>query len=340
MTRSRRELSRNAAGFTLVELLVVIAIIGVLVALLLPAIQSAREAARRIQCANNLKQMGLAVQNYMSANGDKLPVGYEGWIDTSASANFSKRHVFTTMLPYMEQQTVYDQLQFDYYAAPTSNVFDDPMAFQLIQAYICPSFPDETIIPKGSSFGYDEGALTNYTAIAGATLDGLIPLGGEDENDDFVNSAFGPIPKNGVFTFEFKYLGEKDKELMVGRARGGSEVIDGQSNTLMIGEFVHRDTPPSPQADYQAGNMRPWYLGGFQSASYSTKVIEFTPNVRINRADGVNFNYLPMGSYHPGTCQFVFVDGSVHPISDDIDLDLFQALATCNTGDLVDSDSF
>src|SRR5690349_14786645 len=103
MKKSRR----HAGGFTLVELLVVIAIIGVLVALLLPAVQAAREAARRSQCSNNLKQIGLGVQNYMSSKKDRLPLGYEG-----KTTSFSKRHLFTAILPYMEQQSIYNQIDF------------------------------------------------------------------------------------------------------------------------------------------------------------------------------------------------------------------------------------
>src|SRR5438477_488186 len=102
--------SRARRGFTLIELLVVIAIIGVLIALLLPAVQAAREAARRAQCVNNLKQIGIAIHNYGSSNKDSFPWG-DGpwWIEWSAN---------TLLLPYMEQGPIYNSINFSDMGAP------------------------------------------------------------------------------------------------------------------------------------------------------------------------------------------------------------------------------
>src|SRR5437763_14424728 len=97
-------------GFTLVELLVVIAIIGVLVALLLPAIQAAREAARRTQCGNNLKQLGLALHNYISAKKDVLPGGY--FQEFKTPGGYQGESFFVRLLPYLEEQAIYDRWDF------------------------------------------------------------------------------------------------------------------------------------------------------------------------------------------------------------------------------------
>jgi prepilin-type N-terminal cleavage/methylation domain-containing protein len=319
-TPGRQQVRTHA--FTLVELLVVIAIIGVLVALLLPAVQAARESARRSQCTNNLKQMGLAVQNYMAANKDRLPLGYDGEPDWAA-VNFNKKHLFTYILPYMEQQAVYDKIDFHYKGSP----FVDPVRDIVIDVYICPSWTDPPISKPGQ-FGYDEGALTTYNGVGGATVDGLDPI------NDFVSSGFGPIPTNGVFAVEIVPKAGSPAGRFAGRQRRGSEITDGQSNTLMIGEFVHRNCLPGQPCDPPPGNVRPWYLGGFQRAPYSFKVIEFTPNVQVNRPP-IDFNYLPMGSLHPGVTQFAFVDGSVHVMADAIERTTFQHLATANGDDVV-----
>ncbi len=310
-------------GFTLVELLVVIAIIGVLVALLLPAVQAARESARRIQCSNNLKQMGLGVQNFMSAKNDRLPLGYAGQPTWTTGVNFNKRHLFTEMLPYMEQKAIYDQIEFEYTVA--KGPFTDPVRDIPISAFICPSWTDP-VIAQGQ-FGYDEGAINTYSGVCGATVPERDPA--ED-----TPSAFGPIPPNGVFTFEIVKPPAKPP-LFLGRERKGSEITDGQSNTLMIGEFVHRSCSPTTGCEESPGNVRPWYLGGFQNAPYSMKVVEFTPNIQLNRPP-VDFTHLPMGSYHPGVTQFAFVDGSVHNIADGIELKTYFALATADGGDVVD----
>jgi prepilin-type N-terminal cleavage/methylation domain-containing protein len=324
LLKVRTKSRRHVGGFTLVELLVVIAIIGVLVALLLPAVQAAREAARRAQCSNNLKQMGLGVQNYMSSKKDMLPLGYEG-VPSWASVNFNKRHLFTSILPYMEQQSVYNQLVFEYTGSP----YVDPARDIPVPSYLCPSWTDPTIV-TGAVNGYEDGALITYQGVSGATVTGLTTA-------DMTDSAFGPIPNNGVFAFERVPVNGTVR--FRGRARKGSEILDGQSNTLIIGEFVHRDAQPCATAgcDQAPGNVRPWYLGGYADAPYSCKVLEYTPNVQVNRNTPPPFNRLPMGSFHPGVTQFVYVDGSVHVIADGIEKDPYYALATADMGDIVDN---
>ncbi len=152
VNQQRNMLRRCCGGFTLVELLVVIAIIGVLIALLLPAVQAAREAARRSTCLNNAKQMGLAILNYESAKA-KLPSGGEG-TDWTNPANpvtgFDRHSTFTQLLPDMEQVALATTYDFDY-------GYNDPRAPQnqqtakgRIEAFLCPS----NAIRQADPFGY------------------------------------------------------------------------------------------------------------------------------------------------------------------------------------------
>jgi hypothetical protein len=143
--------------------------------------------------------------------------------------------------------------------------------------------------------------------------------GGAIRGDNYVitSTGDGPLPDNGTFGFRvFRRL---------------PQITDGTSNTLAIGEFVHRDTIASKFVQ-PPGNVRPWMLGcNGGSGSYALKVIEHPPNIQLDRiADGIPFNHLPMGSFHPGGALFVMVDGSVHFINDGIDFDTYQGLATIN----------
>jgi prepilin-type N-terminal cleavage/methylation domain-containing protein len=324
----------TARAFTLVELLVVIAIIGVLVALLLPAVQAAREAARRAQCSNNLKQMGLAAQNYAAAKGT-LPAGYDRTAqDVKDGLNFSKRGMFTSLLQYIEGQTTYNQLVLDYKKAGRQ-VFDDPAKDVVIESFMCPAWPDAKVTESAQpGFEYQLGALSSYSGVAGAV---------RNRGETLYNSSFGRLPDNGAFTMiEIPGTSTFQPKTLVGYARKLEEISDGQSNSLMIGEFVHRDCCFSALVEEPPGNTRPWYLAGFTDGPYNMKVAETPPNACVvrNAANCIagtptNFNHLPMGSFHPGITQFAFIDGSVHNIADGIELEVYKDVATVNGDEVV-----
>ncbi len=285
----------SESGFTLVELLVVIAIIGILVALLLPAVQSAREAARRAECTNNLRQMGLALHNYADVY-KHFPVG---------SQDSSKHGLFTYMLPYLEQNTIYENLNL------SGSGHSDPYRYTVIKAYVCPSYPYDKVV-RGNSNTYMNGAMTTYLGTAGWWTG---PGQGEP-------SSYGDMPNNGLFGWKFH--------------RMVSQVSDGLSNTFAIGEYVHRDHKGGAYTQ-PPGNVRGWILGDNGSeATYAFRALEFALNAKVDRqADGIPFNHLPMGSYHPNGANFVMADGSVHYIPDNVSFSVYQALGTSHAGESV-----
>ena len=314
-------------GFTLVELLVVIAIIGVLVALLLPAVQAAREAARRSQCTNNLKQIGLGVLNYESAMKvlpyNRFTGNYQYISDTTwgapTGANSKAWSWMASILPYIEQQSVYAQGQIP------DVVFSNSTAVEaVIPAFMCASDTMQTVNPIGRYNGpyiarggmapNFAAGLTNYKGVLGSNFcGGVNPNNGPNGSCEPWMTGDGAMPALGWAS-----------PLKI------SSVVDGTSNTMMAGEQAWEESRVCP--------LPACYGMGFAWAH----TIEATATA------GIPLNYAVPGaappplasslqpwelyngfnSQHPSGGNFVYVDGSAHFITESITDGAYRSLAT------------
>jgi hypothetical protein len=254
-------------------------------------------------------------------------MGYGRTLDhIKKSVSFVKEGLFTYLLPYMEEQATYDLVDFDYYTVSGTPYYKDPARDYLIQAYLCPDWPDAKVTGAApAGYEYQLGAVNTYTGVGGAV---------KNAGETLVDSSFGKVPNNGAFLLKKEQIG--NIPTAVGSPRRLAQITDGQSNSFMIGEFVHRNCKFGTFQEEAPGNVRPWYVAGFGDAPYQFKVLENPPNVCVSRVD-INFNYLPLGSFHPGITQFVYIDGSVHIIADDIELQVYKDIATVNGGEVVNA---
>lgn len=329
----------NRKGFTLVELLVVIAIIGMLVALLLPAVQMARESARRMQCQNNLKQIGLAVHNYASSHSNNLPpgVGDEQYRE-SWDVGVDNYGILALLLPYLDQNPLYQQI--DQEVGLTTFIATSAgstVLYTPINAFICPSWGEEPV--AGLSAGYssfEKGALKTYDGVNGAFITESDNSGLKDSEkmkvSSGLSSCFGKIPNNGLCQY-----GSKTK---IGTVK------DGLSNTLLFGEMVFNDMSTSGQYYEYPGCNRAWIRGCQASGNgaktcYPIKAIRWSLNNKCNRNDGgssssaVPFNHLPFGSRHADGVFFARGDGSASYMNEDAELSVLKRLATRDGGESI-----
>ncbi len=285
---------RRDRGFTLIELLVVIAIIGVLIALLLPAVQAAREAARRAQCVNNLKQLALGAANYESANGCYPPAT----VPTFPSIGFSD---LVRLCPYLEQNAIYNATNFslsyfmpaNYTVAGTgfSALFcpSDPSAFEAMPIEYGPP----NYMQFHNHYAGVVGPWDSFGLVPGSTP-GLLAV-----DPQVTSHAFGPIIAGGPVTV--------------------ASVTDGTSNTMMYSENGQGVFDNSTQ-----GWMHQWNVGEPTDWCLETR---FPPNWGRHYSDPSNdpgnaalqqwaaFNAM---SFHPGGVNTAFCDGSVHFLKDSI----------------------
>jgi prepilin-type N-terminal cleavage/methylation domain-containing protein len=298
-------MSHIRRAFTLVELLVVIAIIGILVALLLPAIQAARESARKTSCRNNLHQIGVALQNYESSYR-RLPSGY---IYAAGPQGNALGHSWTDkILPFMELQSIYDKLNFK---LPIYDPFHVPVREIHIDSLLCPT---DAISPTGFvEMGTEKYAMACYVANFG-TPD--LDEDQEQRNDPmFPNRPWGPFYRNSKTKLK--------------------DITDGTSKTLMCGE---RQNGPFRTAgahgvhfEYEttwAGAVRDI---GDPTDDHGHMVLfqtGHTPNSALSDDRDVSAS-------HSGEALFVMCDASVHSISESIDQKVYNSLGTMNREETV-----
>jgi prepilin-type N-terminal cleavage/methylation domain-containing protein/prepilin-type processing-associated H-X9-DG protein len=311
----RRNYHGIRSAFTLVELLVVIAIIGVLVALLLPAVQAAREAARRMRCQNNLKQIGIASHNHHDTSGE-LPRAF------SPTTGLSW-HVY--ILPYIEQQNLYNQ--FDTTTANnthTSANRNDPYGLVIIPTYQCTSCPVKRqafggpnntngatdLIPPNTG---QPAAVPHYYGING-------PRGGTYPVGTTLHEGV-PAATSGIF--------QRDGTIRMAR------ITDGTSNTLMIAEMSW----VSPQ---YGTRFRTWVRGGDEYPGVVAGRPGFVVSCRnvtnpINAIFSANlivpYNDVPFGSMHSGGMNVCLGDGSVRFLNQNLSMTTYRALASRDEGE-------
>ncbi len=311
---------RPLHGFTLVELLVVITIIGILVALLLPAVQSAREAARRTQCANHLKQLGLALHNYHYAH-EALPWGstYNSTLNTVTWAS--------QILPNMERQAHYDSFDF---SVPITHANNAKAVTTVVESFICPSDPAGSlgVLPARCQCcpGSPEKSMAMwYVGSVGPAYDQAC--------------SFCPSTTPGAANFccQGKAYGDQgDGPGMFYRAPISvrfANVKDGLSNTIMLGETLPEQT---------IHNMA--FASNMPLSKTNTPINTMVPKNQLpvvgasdsaNHATNPHNTSIGFKSLHPGGAMFCMGDGSVQFFMESIDFKLFNELGTKNGGEVV-----
>ena len=290
---------RSRHGFTLVELLVVIAIIGILVGLLLPAVQAAREASRLSQCGNNMKQIALGLQNYADANKLLPPAACDYRVDTQAREGWS--WIFL-ILPFIEQPELYNACNVwcANAASKGPNKIDaatGALTRAPIPQLICPTDTVAVLGPeqKWNSSKPDtvKSSKTNYVANGGYRQTWCGSWGSQCTLDQNMRASSGAIRKSKGVSFK--------------------DITDGLSKTFLIGEAG------GVPADPNNANLMPgiWVGNGSNFQSYQGETIRYSSG-KLNNGTGINAEPPTFGSFHNFGANFAMVDGSVRFITNDI----------------------
>lgn len=316
------QVRRDHRGFTLIELLVVIAIIAILVALLLPAVQQVREAARKAQCQDHLHNLGVGLHNYHDSYRT-LPPGSIALQNAGGTQDFG--HGWTwhaSILPQIELKPLYDAIQgpdgMGNELGGVGSSRQDLAGGSDLDIFACPSNPDVKGKPQ-KNLVY---STSNYNGFMGTRIG--------NGNDDCYNGSslttpahlrndpWGCMNGNGVFyinsSVEFK------------------DVVDGASNTIMIGEVI--DSGGDALLPGGAGSDRKYIFSGGADSNPPTEMSEYLIAAESN--DPINGGAEEAtGSYHPGGAQFFMGDGVVRFISENVHMPTYQAIATRNGGEIV-----
>jgi prepilin-type N-terminal cleavage/methylation domain-containing protein/prepilin-type processing-associated H-X9-DG protein len=359
MQRSAERRSKKTPGFTLIELLVVIAIIAVLIALLLPAVQAAREAARRIQCVNNLKQLGLATHNYESSNGVLPPQmvmtltgpGVVFWKSTWGPSS--------RIIPYAELDTVYNAINYNNKNSDPSNV---TAASTQVRVFLCPSEPNQQAFSTTSSAGVTTTyGVSNYSWCNGTwyTFGGY----GGTPNPDAFCTNYSHTFASFTDGLSNTMLGAEVKTYMQAYHNCTSVPTPGPSTPTAYPDVptVLASVAAAPGAGCVLITGPSATLGGGHSewcngnSAYECFTTALPPNTvspvgspavdsdmsSANEADGgPTYAAVTSRSHHPGGVNALFADGSVHWIKNSVNYQTWRALGTVGGGEVISSDSY
>ena len=326
---------RRRPGFTIIELLVVIAVIAILIALLVPAVQQAREAARRMQCRNNLKQMGLALHNYSSAHtvfppselnsiGDAGCEPGEISIEDNLSACTDYQSWTALCLPFLDQQAIADSYDFN---SAWSDLTNRPEVSTQLSVFQCPSTANTQRVDRHHAVG---AAATDYASVNRVAK-------------DVYSDVFGvPVPSQSA----------RPGALAEYEANLPASILDGMSNTLMVAECAGRPDPMvlgERMSDQQFAMYRDDEVVRVNGRLIADGGVGWADpdagfHVKGVRSDGVTVygpvfvNGINTGetySFHSGGAQVLFADGSVHFLSSNIDGWVYVSLCTRAGGEVV-----
>ncbi len=363
------QLSRKKRGFTLIELLVVIAIIAILIALLLPAVQQAREAARRTQCKNNLKQIGLALHNYHDIH-HMFPYMEGGTSGPSVPElnNNASQSGFVNLLPMLEQGPLWTDIQKgrDRDGNPGDSAYrkDGPVPWHSdfdpyrmhMPGLICPS---DVKIQGGGNMGrnnyrFNIGTWSRNNHTSGAA-------NGWDANDYQINGLFGRQTNFGINdcidgTSQTLAIGERCKGIGTSTT-GNTEILSTMAVLSGISGRVadveddidmckatrnplnRRSYAPAVQLIAQANPGSRWHDGRPYFAGFSPVMPPNSPACVVQDAEW-NWGIYTATSRHTAVAQFCFADGSCHALGDEIDEEVYRALGTRQGREVVDNDEF
>jgi prepilin-type N-terminal cleavage/methylation domain-containing protein len=303
----------NTRGFTLIELLVVIAIIGVLIALLLPAVQKVREAGNRTSCSNNLKQIGMALLNYHFTNRS-FPPGATYFLPNGTPKG-APWTVF--ILPFLEQDNLFQRYDFTHDNHGPQNAF---IRTQQVKVYQCPSDASGPFNPMNPDSGYDprvEYMPGSYRAVSGMSRNGTKWFDSQIASESNEAKQYrGPIHVVGINNLEVERI---------------SDIKDGTSNTLLAGEYATQSHMNRRTFWAYSWNQYTMSSGIAQSR---TLLNDYDRCRAIGGPGGDNTCKRAWGSFHTGVINFVLCDGSVRPVQTGIDLNLFTGLTTIANGEI------
>ncbi len=356
--------TRSRSGFTLIELLVVIAIIAVLIALLLPAVQAAREAARRIQCVNNLRQIGLAFHNYESAASVFPP----GRINTYVAGNGHCWGAYSQLMPQLELQNVFNAMNFSMNPDPdytsTSAAANMTAAVTVLNTLYCPSDPGPQMVQVGGGMYAGHNYLLNvgsgYSVVRNPPAPMTAPNGILFENSAVTLAVITDGSSNTVAIAETIRSSAGAPTGFSGPAVFAREPLGG---FVITGNNSAGNGPPiTSDADYQnrcLTNNPPgfqptrgikWLYGAPGHSMYNHRrppndkgydCRGGLPHSDKSLADWQNLSLnITARSKHPGGANAVFCDGHVQFVKDSVAVNVWQALGSRNGGEVISADSF